>query len=123
MCLAILCYNITHPGTVLRGPEAALPTIRSLVFKKRRARKSKSGSGVEGGVEMGNKYVELGEEQVSLHVELEGKDPREGRRSFREKFGLWWRGTRRLGKGFWPPFTNGELRRRVELYRCIELEP
>ncbi|KAH8775981.1 RTA1 like protein-domain-containing protein, partial [Hyaloscypha sp. PMI_1271] len=25
MCLAILCYNVTHPGTVLQGPEARLP--------------------------------------------------------------------------------------------------
>jgi hypothetical protein len=56
------------------------------VFKKRKSRKSR---GVENGGEMDSKYVELPEESVSIHVELEGKDPREGRRSFREKFGLW----------------------------------
>lgn len=89
MCLAILCYNVTHPGTVLQGPEARLPTIRSLVFKKRRGRKQQAGSGGKGGVEMGSNYVELGEESISIHVELEGKDPREGRNSFREKFRLW----------------------------------
>jgi hypothetical protein len=89
MCLAILCYNVTHPGTVLQGPEARLPTIRSLVFKKRRGRKQQAGSGGKGGVDMGSNYVELGEESISIHVELEGKDPREGRNSFREKFRLW----------------------------------
>jgi hypothetical protein len=84
MCFAILCYNITHPGTLLKG--VRLPTIRSLVFKKKAGGKPR---GVENGAEMASKYVEIGEEEASVHVELEGKDPREGRRSFREKFGLW----------------------------------
>jgi hypothetical protein len=78
MCFAILCYNITHPGTILQGPEAQLPTIRSLVFRKRSGRNMGGLAGGEDGVEL-----------VSEYVELEGKDPREGRRSFREKFGLW----------------------------------
>jgi hypothetical protein len=78
MCLAILCYNITHPGTILQGPEAQLPTIRSLVFKKRRARKAQVGLSVEDGEELAGKYVEL-----------EGKDSREGRKSYRAKWGLW----------------------------------
>jgi hypothetical protein len=88
MCFAILCYNITHPGTVLQGPEAQLPTIRSLVFKKR-ARKVPVTVGGEDGEELVSNYVELGDEPVSKYIELEGKDPREGRRSFREKFALW----------------------------------
>lgn len=70
MCFAILCYNITHPGTILQGSEAQLPTIRSLIFKKRRAEKAQLG--------MGN---EDGEELVDKYVELEGKDPRGGRKS------------------------------------------
>ena len=89
MCFAILCYNITHPGTILQGPEAQLPTIRSLMFKKRGARKAQIQRGGDGGEEMVSKYAELSVEEVSLHVELESTDPREGRRSFREKFGLW----------------------------------
>jgi hypothetical protein len=64
MCLAILCYNVTHPGTVLQGPEARLPTIRSLVFKKRRGGKQQVGSGDKGGVEMGSNYVELGRSRL-----------------------------------------------------------
>lgn len=36
-----------------------------------------------------SKYSELGEYSADMHMELEAKDPREGRRSFREKFGLW----------------------------------
>ncbi|KAE9364408.1 RTA1 domain-containing protein [Stipitochalara longipes BDJ] len=86
MCFAILCYNITHPGTILQGPEAHLPTIRSLVFKKKGGRTPQE---VGNGAKMISKYAELREESVGIHVELEGKDPREGRRSFREKFGLW----------------------------------
>ena len=66
-----------------------MPTIRSLVFKKKGARRAKMERGNEGGEEMVSKYAELSEEEVSTHVELECKDPREGRRSFREKFGLW----------------------------------
>jgi len=77
MCLAILCYNITHPGTILQGPEAQLPAIRSLIFKKRRAKAK---------VAMGN---EDGEELVGNYVVLEGKDPREGRKSYRTKLGRW----------------------------------
>src|ERR1039457_3888050 len=36
MCLAILCFNITHPGTLLRGPEAQLPSVRSINFRRKR---------------------------------------------------------------------------------------
>jgi hypothetical protein len=70
MCLAILCYNVTHPGTVLQGPEARLPTIRSLVFKKRRGRKQQAGSGGKGGVEMGSNYVQCVKELLILLILL-----------------------------------------------------
>jgi hypothetical protein len=89
MCFAILCYNMTHPGIVLQGPEAQLPTIRSLVFKKGRARKTPVAVGGSDGEELVSHYAELGDEPLGKYIELEGKDPREGRRSFRQKFGLW----------------------------------
>ncbi len=59
MCFAILCYNITHPGTVLQGLEAKLPTIRSLIFKTRGARKAHEGLKGEDEVELVSRYVKL----------------------------------------------------------------
>ncbi|PMD21554.1 hypothetical protein NA56DRAFT_571735 [Hyaloscypha hepaticicola] len=71
MCFAILCYNITHPGTVLQGLEAKLPTIRSLLFRKRGARKAHEELKGEDEVELVGKYVKLRKYSVSGYVELE----------------------------------------------------
>lgn len=34
MFFAILCYNVTHPGSILVGPEAELPGLWSMLKEK-----------------------------------------------------------------------------------------
>jgi hypothetical protein len=58
MISAILVFNITHPGSILIGPESELPSLKETLWRRKRARKVVS---------------EDGEELVSKYAVIEGK--------------------------------------------------
>lgn len=62
MVFAILCYNITHPGTILIGSEAELPSLWGMISGKlccgRRRKMGKLLVG-EDGEELVSKYAML----------------------------------------------------------------
>lgn len=54
MFLAILCFNVTHPGRVLTGAGSELPGLRETFWPKRMNRAMAKG---EDGLELKGKYV------------------------------------------------------------------
>ena len=58
MVLAILVWNITHPGTILVGPESELPGLKETLLRLWRGRKVVT----EDGEELVSKYAMLKED-------------------------------------------------------------
>jgi hypothetical protein len=83
MVFAILCYNITHPGTILKGPEAELPSLWGMAREKLCCgRRGKRGNilGDEDGEELVSKYAMLNDGKAPPRysagfVEMDGSPP------------------------------------------------
>jgi hypothetical protein len=67
MFLAILCYNVTHPGSILVGPEAALPGLWGMVKERMCCgMRRRNGKMVvdDDGHELISKYAVLGDDNA-----------------------------------------------------------